>query len=58
MTIRFEICWLKIPLFKLFYLAAVSDPYDGFLRALSVSQEKLMPKLEPRIHMKAESFNT
>ncbi|CAM5999971.1 unnamed protein product, partial [Sphagnum balticum] len=42
----------------LLYMAAVSDPYDGFLRALAVSQEKPVPKLEPRIHMKSSSFNT
>jgi hypothetical protein len=42
----------------LLYMAAVSDPYDGFLRALAVSQEKMVPKLEPRIHMKTSSFNT
>ncbi len=39
-------------------MAAVSDPYDGFLRALSVSQEQIVPKIEPRVQMKANAFNT
>ncbi len=39
-------------------MSAVSDPYDGFLRALSVSQELPMPRIEPRVQMKAPSFNT
>lgn len=42
----------------LLYMSAVSDPYQGFLRALSVSQEAPMPRREPRIQMKAHSFNT
>lgn len=42
----------------LLYMSAVSDPYDGFLRALSVSQEAAMPRKEPKIAMKAPAFNT
>lgn len=42
----------------LLYMSAVSDPYDGFLRALSVSQEVPMPRREPKIQMKAAAFNT
>lgn len=42
----------------LMYMSAVSDPYDGFLRALSISQEVPMPRIEPKIPMKAPTFNT
>ncbi len=43
---------------KLLYMCAVSDPYDGFLRALSVSCEAPMPRIEPKIQMKTATFNT
>lgn len=39
-------------------MAGVSDPYEGFLRALSVSQEAPMPRIEPKILMKVPTFNT
>lgn len=39
-------------------IAAVSDPYEGFLRALSVSQEAPMPRIEPKVQMKVPQFNT
>jgi hypothetical protein len=42
----------------LLYMSAVSDPYDGFLRALSISQEAPMPRIEPKVQMKVPTFNT
>ena len=39
-------------------MCAVSDPYDGFLRALSVSCEVPMPRIEPKVQMKSSTFNT
>ena len=50
--------YFLLKIWKLLYLSAVSDPYEGFLRALSVSQQAPMPRIEPKIQMKVQTFNT
>ncbi len=42
----------------LLYMSAVLEPYEGFLRALSVSQEAAMPRLNTKVQMRVPAFNT
>jgi hypothetical protein len=38
-------------------MSAIADPYEGFLKALSVSQESPMPRHDLKTQMKVPSFN-
>lgn len=39
-------------------MCAVPDPYEGFVRALSVSQENLMPRIDLHIQMKVPALSS
>lgn len=40
----------------LLYMSACSDPYEGFLNALSVSQNLPMPRLDTKVQMRVSSY--
>jgi hypothetical protein len=39
-------------------MSGISDPYEGFVRALSVSQENQMPRMDFKAQMKVPAFNS
>jgi hypothetical protein len=40
----------------LLYMSACADPYEGFLKALSVSQSLPMPRLDAKVQMKVSNY--